>query len=359
MRQRLIGGIFCLIAVSGCATTRPWNPWAKTTPRIPPGSSKQQVVALLNRNITGDPEEGGGVESWRSTNVSFKIGGIPVPASGQIHVQAPKNFRILVSHPIAGTEELDVGSNHEEFWIWQKEMNPPYILTAHHEDLPLALQYFRVPFQPDWLMEVLGVIPLNPEDLELHWLPDRPQLELAAYRLAPDGSRVRRVIRVDTQRGLITEHILWGPDGRMIANAKLDGYQPDPQTGVMLPRVIRVQWPDAQLDLKMTLKDLEVNPSQLPEFVWTVPQKNGFRTLDMGAWARRQQSGNEIQYAEHEVTPAPRQPIPSLEGALPFPNRLKEAPYAAGVDRALPTRGQFDTLDPPGRVRLGQPEIDP
>ena len=310
---------------------------------------------MLNENVTGTPESGGGVESWRAMNVDFKMGAIPVPAHGQIHVQTPKNFRIMVSHPIAGTELLDVGSNTDEFWIWQKEMNPPYLLTAHHEDMPLALQHFRVPFQPDWLMEVLGVIPLSAEELEMHRIPDRPQLELASYRLAPDGSKVRRVIRVDTQQAVISGHILWGADGHMIASAKLEAHELDQRTGAMLPRIIRVNWPEADLNLKMVLKDLEVNPGPLPAVVWQVPHKNGFRQLDMGAWARSQQTGREIQYVEHEALPDFGQPPAFPEQTQPFFQQpaAEQLPYDSGTP--LPTRGQLDTLEPPGRVRLSNP----
>lgn len=338
-------------------------------------ASKDDVVALVNRNITGS-DNSGGLMSWSCMQARFQMAHTPGWATGTLVVEAPRNFRLRVSHPIGGGDMLDVGSNAEEFWIWQKDMNPPYLLTAHHEDMPLALRHFKVPFQPDWIMEVLGVIPIDGSRYELHVVPGKPYVELSGSSVAPSGESVRKVIRVSTRHGRVVEHLLWGSTGRLIASASLSNHRVDPATQIVTPRCIRIQWPDADMDLKITLEHLEINPRELPAMVWQVPQKAGYKRLDMGAYARQHLSGREIQYVEHEApaTAPPRTgpsagaqrggpktfPEQSIEGVSaggppPFPETPMPAPAELAQsprDQQLPVRDQSVPLEPPGRVRL-------
>lgn len=331
------------------------------TTLIQPTASKDEVVALVNRNITG-ADQRGGLISWQARNVKFHTSLVPVPVPGEIIAEAPRNFRLRVRNPIGGGDELDVGSNPQEFWLWQKAMNPPYLLTSRHEDMPIALQHFRIPFQPDWIMQVMGVIPIDGAEYELHHLPEQGSVELAANGQTPDGKAVRRVIKVSSRTGFVTEHALWGSDGRLIASAQLDGHRQDKATGAVMPGVIRINWPEHDLDLKMTLGQVEVNPPHLPDMVWQVPQKNGFKRLDMGDFARGQMSpqGGNILPAQHEapLSSSPHSPAP-FPGALPTagagsgaaaPAEAEPTPQHAG--QFLPPRDETAPIGPPGRVRL-------
>jgi hypothetical protein len=264
---------------------------------IGPEATKEDVVALVNRNITG-AEGQSGLMSWRATNAKFHMSPLPMAVPGEVLVEAPRNFRIRVSHPIGGGEELDVGSNNDEFWIWQKEMNPPYLLTAHHEDMPLAMQVFRVPFQPDWIMEVFGVIPIEADQYRLQRDPRLQHVELIADTQTPGGQQVRKVVKVDSRRGWVSEYRLETPEGKLIASAHLEDYEATPQTKLLIPKTIRIQWPDQDLTLTARLGDVVINPPELPAMAWQVPEKQGFKQLDMGAYARSLSANpNAIQHA--------------------------------------------------------------
>lgn len=334
---------------------------------VPATASRDDVVALVNRNVTG-VEGHAGLKSWRCTQAKFQMASMPMAADGTVIVEAPHSFRMRVSHPIGGGDELDVGSNTQEFWIWQKDM--PNLLTARHEDMPLALHHFRIPFQPDWIMEVMGVTPIDGSLYEL-----RPgakgQVQLTARGQSPAGDPVRKVIHVDTRHGWVTAHELWSDKGQPIARAELSQHELDERTQTVLPRKIRIHWPEADLDLRITLKHLEINPPQLPEMVWQLPQKGGCPKLDMGEYARRQtgtpaspiQNVSDVQpQRESSVQPAVDQsPFPrsaALDaadlGARPFPDLATAPPPAASTapSTTLPPRDQSAPLEPPGRVRL-------
>jgi hypothetical protein len=142
-----------------------------------------------------------------------------------------------------------------------------------------------IPFRPDWLMEVLGVIPMDPAQFELQEHPgDAGQLVLRSEQSAADGSSVVRVVTVDAKRGVVVGQALWSADGRLIAQAKLSDHRTDKATGVVLPHRIELSYPDAQAEMALTIKDIEVNPTQVSANTWqpTVARDCPFRDLATG-----------------------------------------------------------------------------
>jgi hypothetical protein len=185
-----------LSGLSGCSL-RNWlfpPPFSDRAPcAISPSITKDQLVTHLNRNIQGSATSSG-IASWRSTNAKITATGMPpgisVPAS--IAVEAPRNFRLRVSEPLTRAEALDMGSNHDEFWFWAKDAQPQQVLTISHSDLPAAQRELRVPFDPDWLMEVLGVIPIDASKVTMtRGRADAPTLELIS-ETPTVPSKVRR-----------------------------------------------------------------------------------------------------------------------------------------------------------------------
>ncbi len=332
-----------------------------------PAVGKDQLVALVNRNVMG-PEGGTRLKSWQCRQAKFQKAPIPVAADGMLIVEAPHNFRLRVSHPIGGGDELDVGSNQNEFWIWQKDMGA--VLTAQHQDLPLALQHFRIPFQPDWIMEVMGVTPIDGSQYELRTPPGQRQAELVSNGRSPTGEPIRKIIRIDTRRGWVLGHELLADNGKTIARAEFSQHEADPESRTVIPRKIRIHWPDADMDLRISLLHVEVNPPKLPEMVWQLPQKNGSARVDMGEYARRQSGVSGILPVDHGVPGdlrpkappgnalSPRAELPQQSaaaefvdpdtGTRPFPG----LPPATGAAPPAFQSGDSAPLSPPGRTRL-------
>lgn len=327
--------------------------------------AKDDVVAIVNRNIAPTGQQPA-LTSWRCMQAKFQMAPIPVAADGTIIVEAPHSFRMRVSHPIGGGEELDVGSNNDEFWIWQKEMNPPAVLTAHHEDMDMALQHFKIPFQPDWIMEVLGVIPIDGSQYELRTVPGSRHVELITDSRGANGEPLVKIIQVDPRRSWVIGHELRGTGNKLVASAKFQGHRAEPPSGVILPREIYIDWPDAELNLKISLKHVEVNPPQTPG-AWQLPHKPGFQKLDMGDYARRLDATHSLQNVRSDPpvtntaaqsTPAnavAETPAPSMRGtsgARPFPGMDAPSPVAPISGRAPPNTGPATPLPSTGRVRL-------
>ena len=73
----------------------------------------------------------------------------------------PRNFKLeLISH--MGQTKADIGSNDEEFWFWVQNDDDRSIYWCNYDDLESSA--LAVTYQPDWIMEALGLKPITPEE---------------------------------------------------------------------------------------------------------------------------------------------------------------------------------------------------
>ncbi len=315
--------VCCLVGLllpGGCHSA---NRWPGLTPPcvLDPGVTQAQLVEHLNKNIIGSPKHGGLV-SWRANNAKIHVTGIPLALPANIAVESSRNLRIVVSNPMTRGQEVDIGSNAERFWFWSKDA--PGIMTCQHEDVHVAMSHMNLPIQiePDWLMEIFGVIPINNDEYTMV----RSQVgtaELVAARQTPDGKIMERIIVVDTCQGVITEHALKEPGGEIIARAKLDKYFESP-SGVLLPMVYQIEWPAAKVSMTINLNNPEANPATLAHntSLWEVPSIPGVRVVDVGTQARGMM--NRVAPVEHrsaEVSPGQATLPSTLDIEAPQPVR--------------------------------------
>lgn len=365
MRLILVSLAALWLLAGGCSSMQ-LRPWGQNA--VSSTATKEQIVALVNRNIEGVNGRPG-LTSWSCMQARFEMGPL-MKASGNVIVQAPNSFRLRVFPPLGGGDLLDVGSNNDEFWIWQQGMEDqgtPLMLTAHHQDMGVALQHFKIPFQPDWIMEVMGVVAIDAAQYELRQAPSSRQLELVSPTRLATGQRVQKIIRVDPKRGQVTGHELWGENNQLIARAEFSDHRADKATQVLMPRKIKVHWPQEDLNLGITLDHVQVNPPHLPELAWTMPEKPGVRKIDMGAFARQAAgAAHDIQPVEHEprlesrldpsIRPGNAAPPRAAEaqaepgGARPFPGGapMEGIPANPAAESPLPSSGRvrIDALGP-------------
>lgn len=355
----------CLIAIllifSGCSSNR-IKFWEESV--LETDLSKEQLVEHLNRNILGT-DSTPGVAGWRTSDAKISVTGIPVPLPASLAVKAPRNLRIIVSNPLSGGQELDLGANHERFWLWTKDQSE--MITFSHDDADLALQQLKMPIQiqPEWLVEVFGVIPINGDEYTLeHPEIDEPVLDLVSVRTSPTGKHVERIIRVNTFSGYIQEHILRNSDGEIIASAKLDRYTKMPN-GTVLPRAVKISWPAEKTEMKISLGHPEVNPPgfHTEKTLWTMPNIPDVQVVDIGEIARRRAgvgrrgtktvSGDNlesnirqlrhVELSERKLAPGNVKLAPSVRLQAPEPFET-EAPQAQRLTpQQIPTAQQIPT----------------
>ncbi len=267
----------------GCAPVRNWcgqRFGAPPPPCVWPDDITQaELVTRLNENSNR-------LSSWRTTSATIRIHGRgilnPPPVEALIAVESPRNFRLKAKSPLG--MEADLGSNQEHFWFWNKHNQERGVYQARHDAEPERMRRFPMPFQPDWIMEALGVVAIDPEEpITMQPGPATSQhtVLLVADRLSPQGTKVRKYTAVDLCHGVIREHALYDARGQLIARAVLSNHYRDKASNVVLPKTIELDWPQANVQMTISLSNVEVNPEQIPPQIWETPTIRDNPIIDM------------------------------------------------------------------------------
>jgi hypothetical protein len=346
-RLSVCSGLLLLVTASGCHFEAQFTHQDFGSP-LPANASVDEVVRRVNANIER-------VSAWRSNDVRISGQSLPVHLTGTIAVERPRNFH-LTAGILRMDEEADFGSNAEWFWFWVKHgsMNgqPSYVYQARHEDVPNSQMLSQIPFQPDWLMEALGVVPIDTQHVSLHPEAGGQFVNLISERLSPSGQMVKKVIRVDLRRGLVLSHSLVDMNGLLIARATLDQHIRDRATGIVMPHVIALEWPQAQLKIKLEITEIEVNPTTIPPRNWQVPRKPYYPAFDIGAMNRKRAQFAGATAGPGRATPTLSESASSDVGDLSTPS--SNPPSAPLAPNDPPSQfGAPSPLSPPGRATLG------
>src|SRR5262249_45096578 len=149
----------------GCGTTR-WPLAKKDTPPPPTRElpTAAQLTAFLNDN-------GGRMQSINVAYLDLDCyqGVQSFGLRGKLVAQKGRNLRLTAG--AVGSQELDLGSNDQEFWFWVKRGEglkkgepSPQFYCSYRDLIEGKVRVMPVPFQPEWLMETLGMGPYGPAE---------------------------------------------------------------------------------------------------------------------------------------------------------------------------------------------------
>ena len=275
--QRVIAVLLTvtLLATPGCS----WTNWLKRPHDdaiarvLRPDATLDEITAHLNA-------ERSRLMGWRSNDVRIAASGkgILVPKlDANLSVESPRNLR-LIATSIRG-KEVDFGSNSERFWFWTKAERPDIILTATHES---EQDLIELPFPPSWLMEALGVVPLDTSRAQLLREAANPdEVQLVSNQLL-DGRPVQRVMTVNLASGQIVQHSLFDQQSQLIASARMSDFRrPNGEdASTRLPHRVELNWVRAKMKLTLTMKEIDANP-QFNSHTWELLQDPNCRIVDL------------------------------------------------------------------------------
>jgi hypothetical protein len=182
-------------------------------------------------------------------------------------------------------QELDLGSNDKLFWFWANSDPEHAIYYAWHEEFVQDATNNVLPVGPDWLIEALGLVNLDPSGW--HDGPsERPdgRYEMRS-RLIRRGANFTRVLVIDGKYGWITEQHVLDSVGRLLAVARCSNHRTYPAAGVHLPHRIDIELPPAQLAFQLEVGKYLVN--QLTgdpiELFSNPPHFDGYRLINLAA----------------------------------------------------------------------------
>jgi hypothetical protein len=281
----LFWGLLVVVAV-GCNSTR-WNFLDKQEAGKPDNGKVQSVASLLDYMN----ENAGRVKSIQvsSLDVTCAQGLQRINLHGKMVAEKPRGFRMSLDGPLGFAQVADLGSNNDEFWFWLKaapgQKEVPYQYFCSYRDLEKGVAFMPIPFQPEWIMEALGLGPYGPaERYQLEH--DEQTLRLIEDSRSPQGAAVRKVIVMKRRPTKVPDpqitHFLLidKATNKEICSAHITQTMTDPTTGAILPRKIDLNWPKENATLSLILDKAAVNVA-LPGTAFVRQPLNGVQTFNL------------------------------------------------------------------------------
>jgi len=286
MRYRILAAVCVLAVASGCNILPSRSEVRYSNPELTMSMTRNELVDYLNSTSQG-------VGAWRDIDTTLGVhlpNGLYQRLSGTIACQAPNRFRLTAENFMA---KADFGSNSDRCWVYVKPGDRA-VLTWKHEDAPL-LQHMPVEIpriDPEWLMTVLGVAPLNHEEYELAQSPvGSRELWLTAIEDSYTGRPLRRVIKVDSVHGVIREHAIYDSERNPLVRAILSRHEST--NGHVLPQQVELLFPQLDTKMKLSFSRIDTN-CELPEHLFAVPRIPDTQIVDLGVMMKRQVSHNML-----------------------------------------------------------------
>lgn len=173
------------------------------------------------------------------------------------------NFRLTGF--VIGQREVDIGSNGEEFWYWIKRNPQPYVYHCTYTDFRSGKAQIGFPFQPEWIAEALGMGECDPsKTYEVRDGGRKEIVELVERSESPQRQPVFKVTAFHRGNGKdrgphVVTRYLQDANGKPICIARTEDIQVDGLTGAYVPRIVRLECPMEQMQLKLTLSKVQVN----------------------------------------------------------------------------------------------------
>jgi len=269
MRKLVLLSLLSVSLLGGCFPLTPRNPDAGMT--VATTTTAEQLVAALNDNADR-------IQAVESTQIDldvsqrFQTFGL----QAKLVCARPKYFRMAAY--FSGSEMVDMGSNDQEFWFWVSKADPPYLYHCAYTDFDTGRARLPLPFQPEWVMEALGMARYDASKCQV--LARGGSVQVIQQARGPDGQPVRKITLVNRNAAnqvQVVGHQLVDAKGKMICEARVTALQKDPRSGGILPRQVVLSWPAEKITLKMRLDGTTVNRQFSQDQIATLFTRPGLR----------------------------------------------------------------------------------
>lgn len=200
---------------------------------------------------------------------------LPANLTGILAASQPHNFRMKVK---ALAAQVDLGSNDQQFWVYfdGAGSKPMYVYASHTDFESGKARLQGLPFEPDWVMQSLGMTTLSPNN---QYSVPPPDQKKRTYTLSwpatlPDGTSVVKEIIFDGDpatgtKPQVKKHLVHDTKGKLICSAEIKQAktvqltQSDSRTGLPLavqyPTVVVLWWEEQKFEMQLDLKKGQAN----------------------------------------------------------------------------------------------------
>jgi hypothetical protein len=290
-------------SVSGC--------WLRRAPTPP---APQFAAPPTQQNLVDRINSAARIRQLQAESATISMRGLLLPLRANLALEHPRRLRLRGE--VLGAGGVDLGSNEELFWLWTSLERPPVVRYARHEEFQRSAAAEMFPFRPEWLIEALGVVSLDPsQGVEGPYARGAGQLELRT-RVPGLGGELTKVIVVDASYGWILQQYLYDPRGELLAQSTSSEHRYYAQHDVSLPHRVEIQLPRSGASLRIDVAGYLIN--QLhgdPEQLWSMPQIAGAAAVDITDPRNSPLAGGLFQGAP--AAPASDGAPPAAYGAAP------------------------------------------
>ncbi|MEQ8791883.1 MAG: hypothetical protein RIC55_36840 [Pirellulaceae bacterium] len=256
-------------ALSGC-----WHHQRQVAPDAPAFAVPPTQQSILER-INGTSR----IYQLQAENARISLRGALLPLSANLAVERPRRMRIRGE--LVGVNGIDLGSNEEVFWVYSPLMRPPGVYYARHEDYQRSSMAEMLPLRPEWLIEALGVVQVDPSSVEGPYSRGADKLEIRTRVPGIDGT-MTKVLVVDATYGWILEQYLYDPQGQPVAQVTCSEHRYYRDVDVSLPHQVEIHLPKTGATVRLDVGGYMVNqlvgdPAQL----WSMPRIDGAPPRDV------------------------------------------------------------------------------
>jgi hypothetical protein len=284
-------GLWSLLLLSGCQEISK-HMHLSSDPGVLPGRTPapSELVAHLNESAQR-------LKSLTCQDVDIEftqdfqsVGGI----RGRLACEQPRNFRLTAM--MVKSTELDLGSNDREFWFWIARAKPPYQFFCSYEDLSTKQIRLPFPFQPEWVMETLGMTSF-PVDGNYKVQPVKNTIELIQDTTSLQGQPVQKVIVFSRDQTRILEYKLRDLTGKEICSAQIRDVQK--LDGATVPHAIQLNWPSERIKLGLTLKNPKPNQLSLEmaQFIFQRPHLKDIESYNLAHLSPEGNGAGQVERA--------------------------------------------------------------
>jgi hypothetical protein len=254
------------------------------------------------------------VESMTAKSTIRVAGKVRHQADGQLAVVRPRNFKLVLKS--MGQPKADIGSNDDEFWFWVQG-DDKSIYWCNYSDLESSK--LAVTYQPDWIVEALGLKPISREEAARIKVRDTDDRDASALVFPPTrigNETYIRMLIVSNHTRRIKAHRLYATNlQNLLAQAEVSRYQEvsiESDKGATqtcyVPENVRLEWKREQLVLDVALQDVKVNqfnPSRTA-LIFVEPEVPGYERVNLAQLGREQPNDNRSTARRTLPRPDPR-----------------------------------------------------
>lgn len=277
---RIVFGLLALmlLAVSGCQSLHFLSysqPQAPVTFETVP--DKNQLIAAIHRNTAAVKQ--------LDSSVKVSMDGMPA-VSGTLLLERPRRMRLKVGFLGITESGLDVGSNDEVFWIWNKSSignQSPTIYFARHEEYLNSPLQSSLQLRPQWIVNALGLVEFDPtKPIEGPFRRNDGRYEIRTY-IEKGGGVMRTVI--DPRYGWIVQQSVYDAQNRLVVWANSKNHRYYPEHNASLPQHVELHVYDASgQEMTMTVRLLSHEINALygdPTKIWAMPMPADVPQIDL------------------------------------------------------------------------------